>query len=437
MAGEGAIDQVPSRQNSDRSTPSASKPEVDEVAQPPRALDQPNRDAGVADNNPTSDGRMNYGISLSGGGIRAAAFAMGVLQRMEKDEMLRGDKGAKYLSCVSGGSYMGTALTTISRGCFPEEPDDGAEAVPPSSTMPAYAPLSPEVTFLRDNTKYLTHGWGGLPVALWRLLLGIAWNFLLLIMGVLFVAIPIGWVYGALVPSLRALPPSGSVAHTDLDFPPFVFIIAGGLAVIGVILGLVWVGGLWTKARERDPGGTLPRCARPGRGMADRGGGRAHHARVDPAELRGHGPALGERTRLCHNRDGSSERHHARVVLPDGAVRGAGAPDRRFVVEPDPRGPASQTHQPSPAPALALSRADPEPTRARIRAGSHLGRPGVRHADRSALPSGSRWWVRRLGTALVLRRRSRRPGRTLALRRHHRLVPSPLLPRATRATRSS
>ncbi len=252
MAGEGAIDQVPSRQNSDRSTPSASKPEVDEVAQPPRALDQPNRDAGVADNNPTSDGRMNYGISLSGGGIRAAAFAMGVLQRMEKDEMLRGDKGAKYLSCVSGGSYMGTALTTISRGCFPEEPDDGAEAVPPSSTMPAYAPLSPEVTFLRDNTKYLTHGWGGLPVALWRLLLGIAWNFLLLIMGVLFVAIPIGWVYGALVPSLRALPPSGSVAHTDLDFPPFVFIIAGGLAVIGVILGLVWVGGLWTKARERE-----------------------------------------------------------------------------------------------------------------------------------------------------------------------------------------
>ena len=219
MAGEGASDSVLSRADSDTSTRPVSESEVDEVAQPPQALQDPNGGAGVADDDATSAGRMNYGISLSGGGIRAAAFAMGVLQRMEKNEILRGGKGAKYLSCVSGGSYMGTALTTISRGCFPEEPEDGAEAVPPSVTLPAYAELSPEVTFLRDNTKYLTHGWGGLPVALWRLLLGIAWNFLLLIMGVLFVAIPIGWVYGALVPSLRALPPSGSVAHTNLDFP--------------------------------------------------------------------------------------------------------------------------------------------------------------------------------------------------------------------------
>ncbi len=201
--------------------------------------------------NPAAAERINYGISLSGGGIRAASFAMGVLQRMEADGMLRGPRGARYLSCVSGGSYMGTALTTISRGQFPDEGASETPAMEPSETMPAYAPLSPEVTFLRDNTKYLTHGWGGLTVALWRLVLGVSWNFLLLIMGILVVGIPIGWVYGALEPSLRASPPTGSVAHTNLDFPAFVFYVAGGLAIVGVILGLVWVGGLRTSVRGR------------------------------------------------------------------------------------------------------------------------------------------------------------------------------------------
>jgi hypothetical protein len=195
--------------------------------------------------------RLNYGISFSGGGIRAASFVLGVLQRMETAKMLRGELGARYLSCVSGGSYMGTALTEIARGKFQVEPDDEG-TVEPSGTMGPYAQASPEVTYLRDNTKYLTHGWGGLPVALWRLLMGISWNFLLLVMGVMVVAVPIGWIYGGVLTSLRHAPPPGSVAHTSLAFPAYVFWVAGGLAVVGIVLGYVWVAGMWTTARRRE-----------------------------------------------------------------------------------------------------------------------------------------------------------------------------------------
>jgi hypothetical protein len=194
--------------------------------------------------------RLNFGICLSGGGIRAASYSLGVLQRMEDEGMVHGADGARYLSCVSGGSYMGTAITGIERGRFPDEPD-GETIIQPSATMAAYAQDSPEVTYLRDNTKYLTHGWGGLPVAVWRLLLGVGWNFLLLTMGVLLFAVPIGWIYGSTLTSLRQSAPPGSVAHTTLAFPDFVFWVPAALGALGVILGFIWVGGLWTKAGVR------------------------------------------------------------------------------------------------------------------------------------------------------------------------------------------
>ena len=192
---------------------------------------------------------LPYGICLSGGGIRAAAFSLGVLERIQKEDMLVGDQAARYLSCVSGGSYMGTALTMLSKGPFPGEPhQDPAEE--PSEALPGYAPESPEVTFLRDNTKYLTHGWGGLPVAIWRLLLGIFWNFTILVMGLLLVAVPIGWLYGWALPSLRAYPPPGGIANT-LSIPSAIFWWALGIAGVAILIGLVWVAAPWTQSRTR------------------------------------------------------------------------------------------------------------------------------------------------------------------------------------------
>jgi len=48
------------------------------------------------------------GIAISGGGIRSASFGLGVLQALEYADLLR---RFDYLSTVSGGGYIGSALT--------------------------------------------------------------------------------------------------------------------------------------------------------------------------------------------------------------------------------------------------------------------------------------------------------------------------------------
>lgn len=205
---------------------------------------------------PTSrrEKRPNYGICLSGGGIRAASFSLGVLQRMEEEHMLRGPGGARHLSCVSGGAYMATAFVSLERGVVPGEadPPNDSQTLSPSDSMPAYAPMSPEVAYLRDNTKYLAHGWGGVPVALWRLLMGIAWNFSLLILGVLAIAVPLGWIYGWILVPLRSDAPSSQIAQSSIAFPDYVFVVPVALACAGLLVGFVWVGALWTKVWLRN-----------------------------------------------------------------------------------------------------------------------------------------------------------------------------------------
>lgn len=60
------------------------------------------------------------GLSLSGGGIRSAAFCLGVLQALDQAGVL---KRIDYLSTVSGGGYIGSSLSaglsTAKDGRFP------------------------------------------------------------------------------------------------------------------------------------------------------------------------------------------------------------------------------------------------------------------------------------------------------------------------------
>ena len=50
----------------------------------------------------------HFGLALSGGGIRSASFALGILQALAIDGQL---KKVDYMSTVSGGGYIGSALT--------------------------------------------------------------------------------------------------------------------------------------------------------------------------------------------------------------------------------------------------------------------------------------------------------------------------------------
>jgi hypothetical protein len=83
------------------------------------------------------------GVSLSGGGNRSSTFCLGALQAMNETGIL---KNVNYLSTVSGGGYIGTALTvgmSTNGGTFPfgKTGQDVGE--------------TPETRHLRDNSRYL------------------------------------------------------------------------------------------------------------------------------------------------------------------------------------------------------------------------------------------------------------------------------------------
>jgi hypothetical protein len=110
------------------------------------------------------------GIALSGGGVRAAVFSLGVLQGLQSKRVV---DCTDYLSTVSGGGYIGTALTigmSTNGGVFPfaRNADDPGE--------------TPEVQHLRDNSRYLLqNGFSSAISALAIYLRGIVMNVIVLL----------------------------------------------------------------------------------------------------------------------------------------------------------------------------------------------------------------------------------------------------------------
>jgi hypothetical protein len=207
-----------------------------------------------------------YGVSLSGGGIRAASYGLGVLQEMHGHDMLTGARRAKWLSAVSGGSYIAGGLASVARGKVPDDQDavDLNLKPPKSFGDPDGRPFAmgtPEERYLRNHTRYLTHVTGGWPGALWRMLLGIGINigFIALTLHAMFR--PVGWVYGWLIPSLRTHTCAGVNAATEACQIPavpwhvtrwdVVLVIAAVVAGLGAILGVLWVGVRWSRDRTR------------------------------------------------------------------------------------------------------------------------------------------------------------------------------------------
>ncbi|HUZ40846.1 MAG TPA: hypothetical protein VMU68_05590 [Acidimicrobiales bacterium] len=173
------------------------------------------------------------GISLSGGGIRAASFGLGALQGLGRHGLLYGPKKAKYLTAVSGGSYIATAFAMISKDYFSSR-----------RLLPEYEPFahgSPEEQHLRDHTQYLTHGRFGVAAVIWRLFIGIVFNLSMFIVGLSFLGMPLGYLYRRIWPSLQAGCPTNCPSHAR-------FAISGGLVrgvltavAIALVLGIAWL----------------------------------------------------------------------------------------------------------------------------------------------------------------------------------------------------
>jgi len=68
------------------------------------------RARGVITSKPTADNLI--GLAFSGGGIRSATLNLGVLQALAENQLLH---KFDYLSTVSGGGYIGSWLTALTR----------------------------------------------------------------------------------------------------------------------------------------------------------------------------------------------------------------------------------------------------------------------------------------------------------------------------------
>jgi hypothetical protein len=205
----------------------------------------------------TPDG---IGICLSGGGVRSASYCLGALQAMGQAEMLFGRDSdpnrAKYLSAVSGGSYIATAFTLVSKGPVdgaarfgdnsvdpfekPAVDTDGSERPRPPDMRP-FAPGTPEENHVRNHTLYLTEAKGGIPGTIWRAVLGVLLNVLLMAWIVGTVALPLGWLYGAVWPGLRADCPEACSNGGSWSVPSNMWIATAAAGFVAVITGFVWI----------------------------------------------------------------------------------------------------------------------------------------------------------------------------------------------------
>lgn len=104
------------------------------------------------------------GICVSGGGLRAASFGLGALQALQEERgLLRGEESARYLSAVSGGSYIAGAYTLLNCGdrIRPAGSEDGGHGGAPGVGEDApFAPGSPEVEHLRRHCSYMVEDGG-------------------------------------------------------------------------------------------------------------------------------------------------------------------------------------------------------------------------------------------------------------------------------------
>ena len=103
------------------------------------------------------NGQKTLGIALSGGGIRSASFGLGVLQALMAHQILH---RADYLSTVSGGGYIGAALTWF-RKHHAGEGDRFFDDTQPFGKKDSDPSSKPDfISFLRQHGNYLFPGNG-------------------------------------------------------------------------------------------------------------------------------------------------------------------------------------------------------------------------------------------------------------------------------------
>lgn len=126
-------------------------------------------------------------VCCSGGGIRAAAFALGGLQGLSRRTGGRSwYDDVDLVTAVSGGSYTAGSFAMVNH----HEPDGGFRDVP------VYAPGSPEDNRLRAHTRYLVEDPRVAAIGVLSILHGLVLNLLPLLAGLFVAGTLLGWTLG-------------------------------------------------------------------------------------------------------------------------------------------------------------------------------------------------------------------------------------------------
>ncbi|MGH2830612.1 MAG: patatin-like phospholipase family protein, partial [Actinomycetota bacterium] len=141
-------------------------------------------------------GERRIGICCSGGGVRSAAYNLGALQVLREQGIF--DR-ARYLSAVSGGSYIAAAFAMT-------QAESDRDLI---QQTPEFARGTPEEEYLRNRSSYLAPGLAGKARAALQAILGLTINLLFFWLVLFAVARPAGWLISSSVlhPELREAAP--------------------------------------------------------------------------------------------------------------------------------------------------------------------------------------------------------------------------------------
>jgi Patatin-like phospholipase len=173
------------------------------------------------------------GLALSGGGIRSAAFSLGVLQSLNERGVL---ERVDYLSSVSGGGYMGSSLTatmTKTEGGFVFGTSTGPGSVAVAGTQPVPADVkdSGSVGHIRNYSNYLIpRGARDLVTAVAIVVRGLVANAALVLPFVLLLALI----------TILVFPDRSDLTRSLAWLPVSHFGITLLIALIGLVLFLAW-----------------------------------------------------------------------------------------------------------------------------------------------------------------------------------------------------
>jgi hypothetical protein len=116
----------------------------------------------VIEDPPKAGEAPKIGICCSGGGIRSAAFNLGALQEVQENGRLH---EAKYLSAVSGGSYIAAGFSMVARTPKPgtTDGDDSDPTLFTEGRMPSTAarPRSSTCATAARTWRRAEWGWRG------------------------------------------------------------------------------------------------------------------------------------------------------------------------------------------------------------------------------------------------------------------------------------